>query len=70
MSEKKKTPKKELSEREQVQKNKTEWKIENRLKTLRFINAVALTVVFAAVALCMTFGKRPNVSYEYNRDLA
>lgn len=33
------------------------------------INAAALTIVFAAIALFMTFGKRPNVSYEENRDL-
>lgn len=33
------------------------------------INAAALTIVFLGIALFMTFGKRPNVSYEENRDL-
>lgn len=68
-NDKKKAPEKELSEREQVQKNKTEWKIENRKKTLSFVNVVVLMAVFAGITLFMTFGKRPNVSYEENRDL-
>ena len=66
---KKKAPEKELSDKEQVRKNKDEWKLENRLKTLRLVNIVALMAVFAVIAVFMTFGKRPNVSYEENRDL-
>lgn len=69
MNYKKNAPEKELSEREKVQKNKTEWKLENRQKTLHFVNVVVLMAVFAAITLFMTFGKRPNVSYEENRDL-
>lgn len=42
---------------------------EKRERNLLIANAVALTVVFAAIALFMTFGKRPNVSYEENRNL-
>lgn len=44
-------------------------KLKKREKTLLIANAAALTVVFAAIALFMTFGKRPNVSFEENRDL-
>ena len=69
VSEKKKAPEKELTDKEQVRKNKDEWKLENRLKTLRLVNVVALMAVFAVIAVFMTFGKRPNVSYEENRDL-
>lgn len=69
MGDKKKAPEKELSEQEQVQKNKNEWKLENRAKTLHFVNVFILMAVFAVVAVFMTFGKRPNVSYEENRDL-
>lgn len=67
--ENKRAPEKELSEQEQVQKNKNDWKLENRQKTLRFVNVVVLMAVFAGITLFMTFGKRPNVSYEENRDL-
>lgn len=42
---------------------------EKRERRLMIANAAALTIVFAAIALFMTFGKRPNVSYEENRDL-
>lgn len=42
---------------------------EKRERRLIIINAAALTIVFAAIALFMTFGKRPNVSYEENRNL-
>lgn len=42
---------------------------EKRERKLMIANAVALTVVFAAIALFLTFGKRPNVSYEENRNL-
>lgn len=69
MSEKKKAPEKELSDSEQVKKNKDEWKLENRVKTLRFVNVFVLMAVFAVITLFMTFGKRPNVSYAENRDL-
>lgn len=55
--------------RSEAQKNKDEWRIEKRANTLRFVNVVALMLVFAGIALFMTFGKRPNVSYEENRDL-
>ena len=69
MSDKKKAPEKELSDREQAQKNKAEWRLENRVKTLQFVNVAILMAVFAMIALFMTFGKRPNVSYAENRDL-
>lgn len=65
----KKAPEKELSDSEQVQKNKDEWKLENRVKTLNFINVFVLMAVFAVITVFMTFGQRPNVSYEENRDL-
>lgn len=42
---------------------------EKREKNLLIARAAALTIVFAAIALFMTFGKRPNVSYEENRNL-
>lgn len=42
---------------------------EKRERRLMIANAAALTIVFAAIALFMTFGKRPNVSYEENRNL-
>ncbi|MDE6727052.1 MAG: hypothetical protein K2J80_03810 [Oscillospiraceae bacterium] len=44
-------------------------KLEKREKALLIANVAALTVVFAGIALFMTFGKRPNVSFEENRDL-
>lgn len=70
MSEKKKAPEKELSDDEQARKNKEDWKLENRVKTLHFVNVAVLMAVFAAIMVFMTFGQRPNVSYEENRDLA
>ena len=69
MSDKKKAPEKELSHYQQVRKNKNEWRLENRMKTLHFFNVVVLMAVFAIITLFMTFGKRPNVSFEENRNL-
>lgn len=71
MSEKKKknVPEEELDSTEQAKKNKDEWRREKRARTLQFVNIVALMLVFAGIAVFMTFGKRPNVSYEENRDL-
>lgn len=69
MSEKKKAPEKELNDSERAKKNKDEWKLENRLKTLHLVNVVVLMAVFAVITAFMTFGQRPNVSYEENRDL-
>ena len=69
MNDEKKAPDEELNDDEQVRKNKEEWKLENRQKTLLFLNVVVLTAVFSVITLFMTFGKRPNVSYEENRDL-
>ena len=66
---KKKAPETELSDKEQAKKNKDEWKLENRLKTLHLVNVVALMAVFAVITAFMTFGQRPNVSYEENRNL-
>lgn len=55
---------------EKKRTSKIEYKkLKKREKTLLIANAAALTVVFAAIALFMTFGKRPNVSFEENRDL-
>lgn len=65
----KKAPEKELSDEEQVRKNKEDWKLENRVKTLHFVNVAILMAVFAVIVVFMTFGKRPNVSYAENRDL-
>ena len=53
----------------QATKNKDEWRREKRGKTLAFLNVIVLMIVFGGIALFMTFGKRPNVSYEENRDL-
>ena len=69
MDNNKKDPEKELSDEEQVRKNKDDWKMENRVKTLLFVNIFVLMAVFAVITLFMTFGKRPNVSYAENRDL-
>lgn len=69
MDEKKEAPEKELNDSEQARKNKAEWQLENRQKTLHIVNTAILMAVFAVIALFMTFGKRPNVSYEENRDL-
>ena len=66
---KKNVPEEELTDDEQVRKNKDEWKLENRLKTLHFVNIAVLMAVFAVITIFMTVGKRPNVSYEENRDL-
>lgn len=44
-------------------------KTEKRERKLLIANVAALMTVFAAIALFMTFGKRPNVSYEENRNL-
>lgn len=70
MSEKKKNIKEEeFDARAEAEKNKNEWRMEKRANTMRFINVVALMAVFAGITLFMTFGQRPNVSYEENRDL-
>lgn len=69
MNDKKKAPEKKRDNRTEAQKNKDAWKLEKRENTLRFVNIVALMAVFAGITLFMTFGKRPNVSYEENRDL-
>lgn len=42
---------------------------EKRERNLMIANVIALMVVFAAITLFMTFGKRPNVSYAENRNL-
>lgn len=65
----KNAPEEELSDSEQAKKNKDEWRLENRLKTLALVNVAVLMAVFAAITVFMTFGKRPNVSYVENRDL-
>lgn len=69
MSDRKNAPEKELNDSEQAKKNKDEWKLENRVKTLHFVNIFVLMAVFAVITVFMTFGKRPNVSYVENRDL-
>ena len=69
MDNNKKDSEKELTDSEQVRKNKDEWKMENRVKTLHFVNVAILMAVFAVITVFMTFGKRPNVSYAENRDL-
>lgn len=69
MSEKKKNIKEEFDTRAEAEKNKNEWRMEKRANTMRFVNVVALMAVFAGITLFMTFGQRPNVSYEENRDL-
>ena len=61
MSDKKKAPKKD--------ENPRDPKLEKREKTLRTVNVAVLMAVFAGIALFMTFGKRPNVSYTENRNL-
>ena len=40
-----------------------------REKTLCIINIAVLMTIFAGITLFMTFGQRPNVSYEENRNL-
>lgn len=69
MKQNKKVPEKELSHNEQVSKNLKEWRIEKREKTLVFLNVVVLMIVFIGITGFMTFGERPNVSYEENRNL-
>lgn len=59
----------ELDVRAEAEKNKNEWRMEKRANTMRFVNVVALMAVFVGITLFMTFGQRPNVSYEENRDL-
>lgn len=70
MNDKKKNIKEEdFDARAEAEKNKNEWRMEKRANTMRFVNVVALMAVFAGITLFMTFGQRPNVSYEENRDL-
>lgn len=51
------------------EKKTPEAETEARERKLMIANVIALMTVFAAIALFMTFGKRPNVSYEENRNL-
>jgi len=60
MENKKKSLKKETKKSEKMLK---------REKILHIINSAVLLAVFAGIALFMTFGERPNVSYTENRDL-